>query len=111
MSVSDAVEEVFQQTINTVGTRASNPLWRLINHLTGYNPAFCTLERYSNTNCAALRLTLRTFVRQRTSGQKQSSSQNGTDLLTLMLEHPQVFSEEFIVDELIDFLAAGTQTS
>lgn len=28
-----------------------------------------------------------------------------------MLEHPEVFSEDFIVDELIDFLAAGTQTS
>lgn len=63
MTVSEAVEESFQQTLIGLGTRTMNPIWRLINFTTGYNPAFTTLEKYSNINCAALRHALLTFVR------------------------------------------------
>ena len=44
LSISDSVEEVFQQTLHAGVTRLLNPLWRLINWITGLNPAFTQLE-------------------------------------------------------------------
>lgn len=82
MTVSEAVEESFQQTMCSRGTRTNNPLWRLINFTTGYNPAFTTLEKYSNINCAALRHALLTFVQKQKSETK--SAETEVNLLTLM---------------------------
>ena len=36
---------------------------------------------------------------------------DGADILSLFLDAPEVFDEEAIVDELIDFFAAATQTT
>ena len=36
---------------------------------------------------------------------------SGSDLLSLFLQTPDVFTEDVIVDELLDFLVAGTQTT
>ena len=54
---------------------------------------------------------MRDYVRKRASGAEKSKLDGDTDLLTLMMSSPETFSEEFIIDELIDFLAAGTQTT
>ena len=54
---------------------------------------------------------MRDYVRKRASGAEKSKLDGDTDLLTLMMTSPETFSEEFIIDELIDFLAAGTQTT
>ena len=51
------------------------------------------------------------YVRKRVSGEKKSALGNKSDLLSLFLETPEIFTEEFIVDELLDFLIAGTQTT
>ena len=109
MNVCDAVEECFQTTLICFSTRMTNPIWRLINYTTGGNPAFTNNEKYSNINCAVLRQALMNFVRQRKSEWKESSPpESDVNLLTLMFQQPDVFSDEFIVDELIDFLVAGT---
>ena len=51
------------------------------------------------------------YVRKRVSGEKKSALGNKSDLLSLFLESPEIFTEEFIIDELVDFLVAGTQTT
>ena len=77
---------------------------------TDSNPAFTAIERNSNLNCASLRQEIRLYIQARASGAEKSKFA-GKDLLTLMMASPEVFTEEFIIDELIDFLTAGTQTT
>ena len=85
MNVSDAVEDCFQSTIICIGTRTTNPIWRLINYMTGENPAFTNVEKYSNINCAALRQALRTFVRKRkVERQHGELPETDVNLLSLM---------------------------
>ena len=89
-------------------TRLINPLWRLINWYTGFNPAFNSLEKHANINCEALRTKLLEYVRKRVSGEEKSTLGDDGDLLSLMMRSPEIFTEDFMVDELIDFLTAGT---
>lgn len=81
--------------------------------MTGKNPAFTNIEKYNLMNCKALRQALMTYVRQHKSERQQNGKSPDTDvnLMSLMFQQPDVFSDEFIVDELIDFLVAGTQTT
>ena len=95
----------------TVGTRLPNPLWKLLLTLTGKNYAFTQMEKHSNFNCVALRDRIRGYVRKRISGEAKSVVGNNSDMLSLFLESPDVFTEDVIVDELSDFLVAGTQTT
>ena len=41
---------------------------------------------------------------------RKSKLGKNSDLLSLFFNNPEVFTEEVIVDELIDFFIAGTQT-
>ena len=45
----------------------------------------------------------------RKSGQVKSSVKD-VDMLSLFLESPKIFTDNFIVDELMDFFFAGTLT-
>ena len=111
MNLSEAVEETFQQTFPTFSTRFPNPLWNLIVSWTGVNLAFTADERQADANCRVLRDNLREYVRKRASGAEKSTLEGDTDLLSLMMQSPEVFDEDAIIDELLDFLTAGTQTS
>ena len=35
----------------------------------------------------------------------------GADMLSLFLESPDIFTDEFIVDEMLDFFVAASQTT
>ena len=37
--------------------------------------------------------------------------QNSADLLSLFFESPEIFTDEFIIDELADFFLAGSATT
>ena len=111
MTVSEANEETFQQTLDATRTRASNPIYHFLAKCTTSNPAFNEMERSSNHNCAMLRQSLREYIQKRASGAEQSKFEGSNDLLTLMMASPEIFKEDLIIDELIDFLTAGTQTT
>ena len=49
------------------------------------------------------------YVNKRKSGQVKSSVKN-VDMLSLFLESPDIFTDEFIIDELMDFYFAGSLT-
>ena len=51
------------------------------------------------------------YIRQRKDGSIKSDLSDGSDLMSQMLQASQDFSDEDIVDEVIDFLAAGTATT
>ena len=73
LTLSDAIEEVFIQTLICIAIRGFNPLWHLMYTLTGKCYAFTKIEKHSNINCASLRAKLFEYVRKRKEGLAQSS--------------------------------------
>ena len=67
-NLSGAVEEAMTQTVKAMNTRNGNPLWRLMNYLTGKSMAFTALERAADFNSAVSRAKIREFIRKRQSG-------------------------------------------
>ena len=47
----------------------------------------------------------------RKSGEKHSKVKGDADLLSLFLNNPTEFTDEVIVDEIMDFFVAGAQTT
>ena len=47
----------------------------------------------------------------RKSGKAESKVGNKSDMLSLFLDNQDVFTLDVIIDELADFLVAGTQTT
>lgn len=51
------------------------------------------------------------YVNQRRGGKRDSKVSGKTDILSLMLANPEVFTDDVIVDELLDFFAAAAETT
>ena len=51
------------------------------------------------------------YVRKRKTGEKKSQVADGVDLLSLFQSNPDVFTEDLIIDEILDFFTAGTITT
>ena len=66
----------------------------------------CAQVKY---NCRKVRHFILEYVNKRKSGQLKSSVKN-VDILSLFLESPDIFTDEFIIDELMDFYFAGSLT-
>ena len=107
MTLSDAIEEAFKQCLTAADTRIPNPLWNFYNRLTGKNLALTKMERESTSNSVIVRAVVSQYVRKRMNGVVKNTL-NNSDLLTLFLQSPDVFTEEIIVDEIVDFMVAGT---
>ena len=101
MTLSEALEVVFQQTMYTVASRLYNPLWRQLFSWTGKCYGFTEGEKLSDANCLTVREKIRNYVRKRITKEKKSSVGNNSDILSLFLESPDIFTEDIIVDEII----------
>ena len=51
------------------------------------------------------------YVRDRKLGKRKSKAFNKSDILSAFLEQPDIFSDEFIVDETMDLFFAGSETT
>ena len=91
--------------------KLSNPLYHAIFTATGVSVSFTAYERKVDENCARMRSFVRDYVRKRKQGAARSSLEKGSDLLSLFFESPEVFTEDFIIDELFDFFAAAQATT
>ena len=111
LPLCDAIEECFQQNLTCNGSRMSNPIWHVLYYLTGNCYGFNVHEKTADANSFKIREMLMNYVLKRKSGEKKSSLANKSDLLSLFIDTPDVFSDNAIVDELVDFLIAGTQTT
>lgn len=69
-------------------------------------------ERYTRQNCAVVRTFVREYIRQRKQGQNKSKFNCGQNFLDYLLAD-EYFSQnaELIVDEVLDFFIAATQTT
>jgi cytochrome P450 len=68
-------------------------------------------ERINEWNCLKVREFTRDIVQKRKSGEFKSKAEGEVDLLNLFLSNRDAFSDEDIVDELLDFFAAAAETS
>ena len=50
------------------------------------------------------------YIHKRRSGQRQSTVKSA-DLLSLFFESPEIFTDEDMIDEIMDFFAAGSGTT
>ena len=98
--------------MNSYLTRFKNPIGMVISAITGKNPPAITgFQRQVTANCMSLRNWINDYVQKRKRGENKSKVGNNSDLLSLFLDKPDVFTDEFIVDELLDFFLAGVQTT
>jgi cytochrome P450 len=67
-------------------------------------------QRQIQNNCLAIRQRVQEYVQARKRGEIKSKVQ-GTDFLELFLQNNDVFTEEFIIDELLDFFLAAMLTT
>ena len=111
MPLCEAVEECFQQNLTCNGSRLTNPIWHILYYLTGKCYGFNVHEKTADSNSSNVRAMLTDYVRKRMSGEKKSKLGNRSDLLSLFMDSPEIFNEQAIVDELVDFTIAGTQTT
>ena len=109
--LSEGINTTFDQIFETLAVRLPNPLWNFLYKTTGKCYSFTERERVSDENCLTVRNTIREYVRKRVSGEAKSDLDNESDVLSLMLKNTDVFDEEDIIDELLDFLVAGTMTT
>ena len=59
-------------------------------------------------NARRLRAVALDYVHKRKNGQCQSKVGQEADVLTLMMQSPDIFTEAVIVDELMDFFLAAS---
>ena len=62
-------------------------------------------------NCRRLREFTRDYIHQRKSGKRKSSLQDNADLLSMFFENPEVFDEEYMINQLFDYFIAGVMTT
>mmetsp|Transcript_417 Transcript_417/g.551 ORF Transcript_417/g.551 Transcript_417/m.551 type:complete len:154 (+) Transcript_417:442-903(+) len=110
-SLSQAIEETFEQVLDALPKRLPNPIWNSLYFTTGKCFSFTKSERVSDSNCIIVRNAIRSYVRKRVSGELKSTVANNSDLLSLLLLNPEVFAEEDVIDELMDLLIGGTHTT
>ena len=68
-------------------------------------------EKICLENCRRIRAVIYEYVQKRKSGEKKSQVAEKVDLLSLFLSNRDIFTDEVIVDEILDFFAAGTLTT
>jgi cytochrome P450 len=62
-------------------------------------------------NCDRVRAVILKYIQDRKSGKRKSKFEGGVDVLSLFFENPEIFTDEFIVDELCDFFVAASSTT
>ena len=71
-TLSEAIEETFDQTIDALRMRVPNPLWYFMYAMTGKCFSFSRQERISDSNSTIIREKIRDYVRKRVSGEVKS---------------------------------------
>ena len=71
-------------------------------------PCLTAYGKTNKNNCRKIREVINTYIQKRKSGEIKSQVKNGTDLLSVFLKSPEIFRDDDIIDELMDFFLAGT---
>jgi len=84
-----------------------NLFWRY----TGKVYSASTIEKIGDQNARTIRAYVRDYIRKRKSGERESKVADKVDLLSLFFSSPEVFTESVMIDELIDFFGAASETT
>ena len=92
--------------------RHGNPVSLLGVQFLGINLDMHPVLTIVKENFKLLRAYIHDYITKRKKSKTKDRSPNGgVDLLSLFFANTDVFTDEFIVDELMDFFLAATQTS
>lgn len=109
--MTEAISLCLLQSFQMIGPKFLNPLYFPLFKLTGVSVSFTPDERVVDDNFRILRALIMDYVVKRRSGEVKSKVKADSDLLSLFFQSPEIFTVEFIVDELVDFFAAASQTT
>jgi len=90
--------------------RSANPISLLFLTLFNIELDFHWSSKVVYENCRRVRQFVMDYVLERKAGKNKSEVHN-VDMLSLFLESPDIFTDIFIVNELMDFFFAGTLTT
>ena len=76
--------------------------------LTNKQVSLTPFARTIKGNADTVRNFINDFVQKRKQKKIESKVGGESDLLSLFFKNPEVFTDDFIIDELIDFMGAGT---
>ena len=110
MTVKESIYIIVGQVLHSFYKNVAHPINWLYPHtekLFEIHPD----SRKVAQNCQMARLWIKDYILQRRQGKRQSSLSGETDIITLMLGRPDVFTDEFMVDELLGFFGAATETT
>ncbi len=113
MTLAEALREIAEQIINSIISKMFNPLTLLcvIANKGTYAPTMSTYSKQVKKNCDTVRGVIMNYVLRRKSGEIKSQVADESDLLSCFMKSPDIFTDEFIVDEIMDFFLAGTATT
>jgi cytochrome P450 len=103
--LGDFLNNLFPQLLAMVGKREEHPISVLAGMLFGIDLDFGPMAATVKANFAGVREFIRGWVQGRRDGYN-SSQINGADMLSLMFESPDIFDDDSIVDEVLEFFVA-----
>jgi cytochrome P450 len=113
---SEGIEQLFASTIYNF----INPICHIFYMLTGRTISVSQFSRMTAHNAKVLRGFLKDYVQKRRQEFSQNpterksgsvSLENQCDLLSIFFQSPEVFTDDYCVAEILDFLVTGTETS
>ena len=109
VSIREALHEINDQIMGGSMEKMMHPIGILVYIFSGkaWLPSFSNRAKVCRDNCYRIRAVLTAYVQKRKRGEVKSHLENGSDLLTVFLKSPDIFTDDFIVDELLDFFLAG----
>jgi len=87
-----------------------NPMNWIAKHTDTYFDWSEYYRRYRQ-NCLNIRRFVWGFIDKRKKGELESTIGGKADMLTVFLESPEVFTDEVLIDEILDFIGAASETT
>lgn len=108
------IPEAIGVLLDQMNTSYANKYFNPINWLSPYTLKWVDFSSYYKVykeNCRRTRDFIEGFVIQRKKGLIKSTVKQDSDLLSLFLAHPEVFSDVDVIDEIVDFFGAASETT
>ena len=106
-----AADHVTLQVLKTLPLKFGNPLFKPLFNNFGYYLSLSSFEKAVDENCRRLRVCISELVQYRRSGIFKSDVEGEADLLTLFFASPDIFTDDVILDELLDFFIAASSAT
>lgn len=105
--IIEAIQEINEQIFQGIISRQFHPLGIIPFIFFGKYYSLTPFTLQCKKNCKSLLNFINAYVQKRKSGAIKSKVVDNTDLLSLFLSTPEVFTDDFIIDELMDFFFAA----